>query len=74
MTECLEETPGGQSRELLRPLHNHHLAVVDADEPDEDIETIYNEVGIEVGEVGDRDEVFEGREAHKSVEGCLERP
>ena len=53
---------------------NHHLTSIDADAPNKEIETIYEEVGIGVGKLRDRDEVFEGRDAHKLIEGCLECP
>ena len=45
----MEETPGGQRRELLKPLHDYRLAIADAEAPDKDIETIYDERGIKAG-------------------------
>ena len=60
MTKGMEETPGRHRCELLQPLYDHHLAVADVDPPNEDVETIHDEGGIEVGKLRDRGKVFQG--------------
>ena len=45
------EKPGGECGKFLQPVINHHLAATETDAPEEDIETIYDEVGVGVGEL-----------------------
>jgi hypothetical protein len=57
----VETTNSGQCQKLLRPLHDHHLAIADVDTTDEDIETISNKGGVKFGERCHCHEVFQGR-------------
>ena len=60
MIKGTEKTRGRHRSELLQPLDNHHLAIPDTNTADEDIETIYDEGGIEANECRNRCEVFQG--------------
>ena len=56
--KCTEEATGGYLGEWLQPLHNHYLSIVDADATDENVETIYNNIGVKVAELQHRCEGF----------------
>jgi hypothetical protein len=55
-----EDGAGRHCRELFEPSHDHHFAVADINAPNEYVETINGEGGIEVGKFWQRCEVFEG--------------
>ena len=72
MRGSVEKAQGGYRRKPLQPLDNHHPTITDVDTADEDIETVGDEGGVEVG--GHRDQwlkVFQGRQVNTFVQGCL---
>ena len=74
MMEGTEETIGGRCRKLFHSQHDHHLTAADADAPDEYVETIYNEGGVEVCKIWHRCEVVEGQQKNGFVQGGPEDP
>ena len=69
-----EETPGGDRRELLQSFYSKDLVIDDMDATDEDVETIYYEVWVEVREFWHRHEVLERRQADGFFQRRLEGP
>lgn len=55
-----EETRCGNYRELLQIRHNHHLAIIESDCPDKDVEAIHDEGGVKAGKLRSRHEVIQG--------------
>ena len=69
--ESARETPGRCRRKLLQPFHNHHFITVNADTPNQVLETTCDKHGVEARELWDDFEAFHDRTVNGLFEGCL---